>query len=66
MYADQVWLDNLTLVTLLTINSLPFKHDINPFSMLVRDNIYVLYAYKLIRITKSAGLGFIFIPDGNS
>ena len=23
--------------------------------MLIRDNIYVLYAYKLIRLTKSAG-----------
>ena len=63
MYAYQVWLDKLTLVILLTINSLPFKHDVNPFSMLVRDNIYV---YKLIRLTKSAGLGCIFIPDGNS
>ena len=60
MYADQVWLDNLTPVTLLTINSLPFQHDVNPFSMLVRDNTYVLYAYKLIRLTKSAGLGCIF------
>ena len=66
MYADQVWLDNLTLVTLLTINSLPFKHDVNPFSMLARDNIYVLYAYILIRMTKSVELGCIFIPDGNS
>ena len=32
-----------------------FKHDINPFSMLIRDNIHVLYVYKLIRLTKSAG-----------
>ena len=54
MYADQVSLDNLTLVTLLTISSFPFKHDVNPFSMLIRENIYVLYAYKLIRLTKSA------------
>ena len=43
------------MMTLLTINSLPFKHDVNPFSMLIRDNIYVLYAYKLIPLTKSAG-----------
>ena len=34
--------------------------------LLIRNNIYLLYAYKLIRLTKSAGLGCIFIPDGNS
>ena len=54
MYADQVWLDNLTLVTLLTINSLPFKHDVNLFSMLVRDNMYVLYAYPSHKISEGS------------
>ena len=53
-------MDNLTLVTLLTINSLTFKHDVNPFSMLISDNIHVLYAYKLKRLTKSAGAGTVF------
>ena len=60
MYAHQIWLKNLTQVTLLTINSFPFKHDVNPSSMLLRDNIYVLYAYKLIRLTKSAGARMYF------
>ena len=35
MYADQVWLDNLTLVTLLTINSFSYKYGLYAFNELI-------------------------------
>ena len=41
-------------MNLLTINSIPFKHNLHPFNNLIRDSIYVFYVYKLIR-AKSAG-----------
>ena len=35
MYAYQVWLNNLTVVTLLTINSFPYKYGLHAFNELV-------------------------------
>ena len=58
MYADQVWLDNLTLVTLLTINSFPFKHGLHAFNELIRDNSALLFSCVLI---KSAGGSDVFL-----
>ena len=49
MYADQVWLDNLTLVTLLTINSFPFKHGLHALNELIRDNSSLLCSCVLIK-----------------
>ena len=58
MYARQVWLDNLTLVTLLTINSLPFKHGLHAFNKLIRDNTALPWSSVLI---KSAGGSDVFL-----
>ena len=58
MYAHQVWLDNLTLVTLLTINSFPFKHGLHAFNELIRDNSALLCSCVLI---KSAGGSDVFL-----
>ena len=49
MYAHQVWLDNLILVTLLTINSFPFKHGLHAFNELIRDNSALLCSCVLIK-----------------
>ena len=57
MYADQVWLDNLTLVTLLTINSFPYKYGLYAFNELIRDNSALLCSSVLI---KSAGDSNVF------
>ena len=58
MYADQVWLDNLTLVTLLTINSFPYKYGLYAFNELIRDNSALLCSSVLI---KSAGGSDVFL-----
>ena len=58
MYARQVWLNNLTLVTLLTINSLPFKHGLHAFNKLMRDNTALPCSSVLI---KSAGGSDVFL-----
>ena len=52
MYAYQVWLNNLTVVTLLTINSFPYKYGLHAFNELIRDNSALLCSSVLI---KSAG-----------
>ena len=57
MYADQVWLDNLTLVTLLTINSFPYKYGLYAFNELMRENSALLCSSVLI---KSAGGSNVF------
>ena len=54
MYADQVWLDNLTLVTLLTINSFPYKYGLYAFNELIA----LLCSSVLI---KSAGGSDVFL-----
>ena len=42
MYAYQVWLNNLIVVTLLTINSFPYKYGLHAFNELIRDNSALL------------------------
>ena len=58
MYADQVWLNNLTLVTLLTINSFPYKYGLRAFNELIRDNSALLCSSILI---ESAGGSDVFL-----
>ena len=58
MYADQVSLDNLTLATLLTNNSFPFKTGLHAFNELIRDNSALLCSSVLI---KSAGDSDVFL-----
>ena len=58
MYAHQVWLDNLTLVTLLTINSFPYKYGLHAFNELIRENSTLLCSSVLI---KSAGDSDVFL-----
>ena len=58
MYALQVWLDNFTLVTLLTINSFPYKHGLHAFNEVIRDNTALLCSGVLI---KSAGGSDVFL-----
>ena len=49
MYAHQVWFNNLTLVTLLTINSFPYKYGLHAFNELIRDNSALLCSCVLIK-----------------
>ena len=49
MYAHQVWLNNLTLISLLTINSFPFKRNFHPFNKLIRDNLALWCSSFLIK-----------------
>ena len=49
IYTHQVCLDDLTLVTLLTINSFPFKYGLHPFNELTRDNSAFLRSSVLIK-----------------
>ena len=58
MYTHQVWLNNFTLVTLLTINSFPFKYGLYAFNELIRDNSALLCSCVLM---KSVGGSDIFL-----
>ena len=49
MYAHQVWFNNLTLVTLLTINSFPYKYGLHAFNELISDNSALLCSCVLIK-----------------
>ena len=52
MYTHQVWLNNLIVVTLLTINAFPYKYGLYAFNELIRDNSALLCGCVLM---KSAG-----------
>ena len=59
MYADQVcWITWLCRVTLLTINSFPYKYGLYAFNELIRDNSALLCSSVLI---KSAGGSNVFL-----